>query len=98
MEAKDGAHEVGERVVAEVRGHIRDAQPLPGRKWPRRWVGQQRSAHAAGGERTVLGILLGDGQRQVSAERVRHRMEGLHRRQPPHLEIAAHLPYGHHTR
>lgn len=91
MEAEDGAHEMGERVVAEVGGHIRDAEAFPARKRPGERVAQLRLAHAAGGERAVLRILLGDGQRQVSAERVGHRMEGLHRRQPPHLQVVAYL-------
>ena len=32
MGAKDGGHEVGQGVVAEVRGHVADLQPLPGRQ------------------------------------------------------------------
>ena len=91
MEAEDGAHEVRERVVAEVRRHISDAQPLAGREWPGGRVRQLRGAHAAGGDGAELRVLLGDGQRQVSAEGVGHGVKGLHRRQTAHLQVVAHL-------
>ena len=36
--------------------------------------------------------LHGDGECQLRAEGVRHRVEGLHRRHPPRGQLAAHLP------
>ena len=98
MQAEDGAHEVRERMVAKVRRHVRDAQALAARHRPACWVRQLRRPHAAGGDGAELRVLLGDGQRQLSTERVCHRMKGLHRRQPPHLQVVAHLWQAQHSR
>lgn len=40
-------------------------------------------------EGTALGA---DGERQLRGERVRHRVERLHQRQPPGCQVTAHLP------
>ena len=44
-------------------------------------------SHPAGGDGAELSILGTDGQGQLSRERVRHRMEGLHRGQAPVLQV-----------
>ena len=54
-------------------------------------VCQGGRAHAGGGERAVLRVLGADGQRQVCAEGVGHRMEGLHRRQAAAVQVIPHL-------
>ena len=54
-------------------------------------VRQGGRAHAGGGERAVLRVLGADGQRQVRAEGIGHRMEGLHRRQAAAVQVVPHL-------
>ena len=144
MQAKDGAHEVRQRMVPKVGGHIRHAQPLARRQRHSLQETQSPSAlqnhpctsvsrtqqqdglhalrtnteqsqlivrmmstmhggsshpgvrqggrpHAGGGERAVLRVLGADGQRQVCAEGVGHRVEGLHWWQAAAVQVVSYL-------
>lgn len=58
MRAEDRGHEVAERVVAKIAGHVANFEPLPGGQRLRWWVLQGLcEAQSGGRHRAVLGIL-----------------------------------------
>lgn len=76
-----GRHQVAQRVVAKVGADVRNPQPLSRGERPRGRMLERGEAQTSSSERTVLGVLGGNRQREVSAERISHRMERLDRRQ-----------------